>query len=326
MLRFRGGTSAQFQLGTVVEGFRLIQQTPIPELNMTGLAFEHEKTKAQYFHCATDDTNNVFCIGFCTPNPDSKGLPHILEHTTLCGSDKYPIRDPFFHMLRRSLNTFMNAMTGPDYTMYPFSTVNPTDFNNLLGVYLDAVFHPLLMERDFLQEGHRFEFDNKKNLVLKGVVFNEMKGALANPASYFFSKLCEHALEGTTYEHVMGGCPQHIPDLTHKELVDFQRKHYHPTNSTIVTYGDMNPTEHMKTLNAFLDKMDPAERVVIPLLPGTRNKHCKGVVVDHGPPDPMGDASKSTRIVLSWAMPSHLFEGTPESICRSYITLDLISQ
>jgi Zn-dependent M16 (insulinase) family peptidase len=217
----------------------------------------------------------------------------------------------------------MNAMTGPDYTMYPFSTVNPVDYNNLLKVYLDAVFHPLLRERDFLQEGHRLELDNAKQLYIKGVVYNEMKGALANPASYFYSKLSEYALSGTSYAHVLGGCPLHIPDLTHKELVEFQHRHYHPTNSTLVTYGDMDPTAHMKTMNDILSKFDVGERVSIPLLASIPAG--RGVVVDHGPPDPMGEASKSTRIVVSWVMPSHLLQGTMESVTRTTVYLNVLS-
>eukprot|EP00759_Apiculatamorpha_spiralis_P059278 PhF_6_TR980/c0_g1_i2/m.1900/K06972/PITRM1, PreP, CYM1; presequence protease len=309
--------------GTTIEGFKFLKHEPIPDLGIDGYSFEHIKTKAKYYHCAADDTNNVFCVGFCTPNPNSKGLPHILEHTTLCGSDKYPVRDPFFHMLRRSLNTFMNAMTGPDYTMYPFSTVNPVDFNNLLGVYLDAVFHPLLRERDFLQEGHRLELDNNKQLYIKGVVYNEMKGALQNPASYFYSKLCEYALKGTSYAHVLGGCPLHIPDLTHAELVAFQRRHYHPTNATIITYGDLDPVAHMKTIGPVLDNFDVAERVEVPLVQNAEK--LEDVIVDYGPPDPMGDPTKSTRVVVSWMVPSQVIQGTPEAILRTTVYLEVLS-
>lgn len=158
-----------FKSGQVVEGFKVLSVTPIAELNIEGYQFEHEKTKARYYHCATDDTNNVFCIGFCTPNPNSKGLPHILEHTTLCGSHKYPVRDPFFHMLRRSLNTFMNAMTGPDYTMYPFSTVNPVDYNNLLGVYLDAVFTLFFLNVTLCKKGTALNSIIKKNYLSKAL-------------------------------------------------------------------------------------------------------------------------------------------------------------
>jgi Zn-dependent M16 (insulinase) family peptidase len=169
--------------GQTLHGFRITDIIPIAELNATLFRLRHEKTGARMVHLATEDPNNLFAVGFRTPPADSTGVAHILEHTVLCGSRRYPVRDPFFTMLKRSLNTFMNAMTASDWTLYPFSSQNTKDFYNLLDIYLDAAFFPLLRERDFRQEGHRIEFarpdDPQSPLEFKGVVYNEMKGAMA---------------------------------------------------------------------------------------------------------------------------------------------------
>ncbi len=197
---------------------------------------------------APEDKNNTFAVGFQTIPWKSDGVAHILEHTALCGSHRFPVRDPFFNMIRRSLATFMNAFTGPDFTLYPFSTQNRTDFRNLLGVYLDAAFFPLLTAKDFAQEGHRLERedeDGKKKLVIKGVVYNEMKGAMADASSLFQQHLETHLLEGTTYAVNSGGEPAVIPELTHQELVRFHRDHYNINKAHFFTYGDIPLEEHL---------------------------------------------------------------------------------
>nr|WP_320116679.1 insulinase family protein [uncultured Desulfuromonas sp.] len=167
--------------------FTLVSTTELPELNATLLQLRHNVTGARLVHIENEDTNNLFAVAFKTPPSDSTGVAHILEHTALCGSKNFPVRDPFFTMLKRSLNTFMNAFTASDWTCYPFSSQNHKDFYNLLDIYLDAAFFPLLRERDFAQEGHRLEFaqsdDPSSALTFKGVVFNEMKGAMADPSS-----------------------------------------------------------------------------------------------------------------------------------------------
>lgn len=172
-------------VGAEYEGFRVQSIQEVEDLALTAVRLSHIKTGADYLHVSREDANNVFCVGFRTTPKDSTGVSHILEHTVLCGSKLYPGRDPFFKMLNRSLATFMNAMTGPDYTIYPFASQNPKDFKNLLSVYLDAVFHPQLRELDFLQEGWRLEHQDPTSketpLQFKGVVFNEMKGAFADP-------------------------------------------------------------------------------------------------------------------------------------------------
>ena len=168
--------------GDELHGFRVERVEELPQYEATAVELLHTHTGARWLHLAADDTNNAFNVAFRTAPKDSSGVSHVLEHTVLCGSEKYPVRDPFFNMLKRSLASFMNAMTASDHTMYPFATQNPEDYRNLLSVYLDAAFFPLLTEGDFQQEGHRLEFsthdDPSTPLQLKGVVYNEMKGAM----------------------------------------------------------------------------------------------------------------------------------------------------
>lgn len=174
-------------------GFLCKRVQYIPDFNMTAMIFEHEKTGLQYVHIDRNDSNNVFSINFRTTPFNSSGLPHILEHSVLCGSQKFPVRDPFFKMLNRSLATFMNAMTGPDYTLYPFSSTNEKDYRNLQDIYMDACFRPNLKYLDFLQEGWRLEhkeLDNKNSdYIFKGVVYNEMKGAFSENGAIFGQKM-----------------------------------------------------------------------------------------------------------------------------------------
>ncbi|KAF4519114.1 hypothetical protein B566_EDAN010536 [Ephemera danica] len=236
---------ASLREGNEVEGFEVTQVCSVPELHLSPvIRLEHKNTGAQYLHLArADDTNNAFAIAFRTSPRDSTGLPHILEHVTLCGSKRFPVRDPFFKMLNRSLASFMNAMTGPDYTVYPFSTPNERDYKHLLSVYLDAVFRPLLRDLDFSQEGWRLEHeivgDSNSPLVLRGVVFNEMKGAFADPQQRLHQDLLSALLPGDTYAHVFGGEPICIPALTADDLRRFQAQCYHPSNARMVSYGHL---------------------------------------------------------------------------------------
>jgi presequence protease len=235
--------------------FRPIRQQTIESLNIRVEQFEHQATGAMHYHLASDNTENVFLVALRTVPHDSTGVAHILEHTALCGSERFPVRDPFFMMLRRSLNTFMNAFTSSDWTAYPFASQNRKDFNNLLDVYLDAVFFSRLDPLDFAQEGHRVEFAEADNphsdLVFKGVVFNEMKGAMSSVSSTLWSKLCEHLFPSTTYHYNSGGDPEHIPDLSYQQLQDFYRSHYHPSNAIFMTFGDIPACEQQRV---FQDK------------------------------------------------------------------------
>ncbi len=194
--------------------------------------------------------DNVFAVLFRTPPDDNTGKPHILEHLATCGSANYPVRDPFMQMLKRSLNTYMNAWTGSDYTMYPFSTQNAQDFRNLLSVYTDMAFFPTMNYYDFRQEGHRLEFkkwqDLNSDLEYKGVVYNEMKGAMSNPEELFIQSIYSNLFKTSQYKYNSGGDPKYITDLKYDELINFHKQYYHPTNCTFMTYGDLDFTEHLQ--------------------------------------------------------------------------------
>jgi len=225
-----------------IGGYSLERREPLERLEGTFLELRHERTGARHIHIECADDNNGFAVLFPTSPKDSTGVAHILEHVVLAGSQRYPVRDPFFSMTRRSLATFMNALTGSDWTIYLFSTRNAKDFMNLLHVYLDATFFPRLSEDSFQQEGIRFEFedltDPTSGLRYKGVVFNEMKGALATPHAAVDRAIGKALFPGLTYENVSGGDPQDIPNLTWEQLRRFHALHYHPSNAYFYTYGD----------------------------------------------------------------------------------------
>lgn len=242
------GTAASQAAPLVHSTFIFKRSRFLPTLNLSVEEYEHPATGAVHFHLASDNPENVFLVALRTVPHDSTGVAHILEHTALCGSRRFPVRDPFFMMIRRSLNTFMNAFTSSDWTAYPFASQNRKDFNNLLEVYLDAVFFSNLDELDFAQEGHRLEFQEPTNpdsaLEYKGVVFNEMKGAMSAPTSYIWQLLTEQLFPTTTYHYNSGGDPVNIPDLSYDELKAFYRTHYHPSNAIFMTYGDIPAHEH----------------------------------------------------------------------------------
>jgi presequence protease len=228
--------------------FEWIRSERIESLNILVEEYKHIKTGAPHYHLVADNSENVFLVALRTIPTDSTGVAHMLEHTALCGSEHYPVRDPFFMMIRRSLNTFMNAFTSSDWTAYPFASQNRKDFNNLMDVYLDAVFFSRLDELDFAQEGHRFEFetadDASTDLVYKGVVFNEMKGAMSSSVSILWQTLTAQLFPTTTYHYNSGGEPENIPDLTYDQLKSFYKVHYHPSNSVFMTFGDIPAYEH----------------------------------------------------------------------------------
>jgi Zn-dependent M16 (insulinase) family peptidase len=231
--------------------FEPVRAVPIPSLNLTVAEYRHRKTGATHYHLAADNPENVFLVALRTMPMDSTGVAHILEHTALCGSRKFPVRDPFFLMIRRSLNSFMNAMTSSDWTAYPFASQNRKDFDNLLSVYLDAVFFARLDPLDFMQEGIRVEFEKPDDpdspLVYKGVVFNEMKGAMSSVNSVLWEAINTHLYPTTTYHYNSGGDPEVIPDLRYEDLVAFYKEHYHPSNAVFMTYGDIPAIELQAT-------------------------------------------------------------------------------
>ncbi|OUD15372.1 insulinase family protein [Thioflexithrix psekupsensis] len=229
-------------------GFICLRTHHIENLKLQFEEYRHQATGAIHYHLAGEDENNVFLVAFLTVPEDSTGIAHILEHTTLCGSQRYPVRDPFFMMTRRSLNTFMNAFTGSDWTAYPFASQNVKDFDNLLRVYLDAVFFPLLDPLDIAQEGCRLEFetpdDSHAPLVYRGVVFNEMKGAMSSSSQVLSQKLNEALFPTITYHYNSGGDPEIIPQLTPSQLKAFHASHYHPSNAIFMTYGCLPASHH----------------------------------------------------------------------------------
>jgi len=242
-----------FKIGREIEGFIVKEVRPVADFQLTALRLEHQKSGADYLHIDRNDTNNVFSVAFRTTPKQSNGLPHILEHTTLCGSKKFPCRDPFFKMLNRSMANFMNAMTAPDYTFYPFCTENQSDYYNLMAVYLDAVFHPMLRESDFRQEGWRLEHkdveDKNSPIEIKGVVYNEMKGVYSDNQQIYNEHFLNNILPSNTYGINSGGDPNVIPSLTHFDLVAFHHRYYHPSNSRFYSYGNFNLENHLRFLN-----------------------------------------------------------------------------
>ena len=237
-----------------IGGYTIVRREPLDRLEGAFIELVHERTGAKHIHIDCTDDNNGFAVCFPTTPKDSRGVAHILEHVVLAGSKRFPVRDPFFSMTRRSLATFMNALTSSDATTYPFSTRNAKDYMNLLLVYLDATFFPLLSEDSFKQEGIRLEFEDPASpasgLRFKGVVFNEMKGALASPQAAMQRNLGRTLFPGLTYAYESGGDPEHIPDLTWEDLRRFHAVHYHPSNAYFYTYGDQ-PLE--RTLAAIED-------------------------------------------------------------------------
>ncbi|KAF5276425.1 hypothetical protein FQR65_LT16318 [Abscondita terminalis] len=235
---------------TVHPAFQLVRQHHVEALDILVSEYKHKVTGAMHYHLATDHDENVFLVAFRTQPMDSKGEAHILEHTALCGSEKFPVRDPFFLMIRRSLNTFMNAFTAADWTAYPFATQNKKDFQNLLEVYMDAAFAANLNPLDFSTKGHRIENEKLRcpSAKFKGVVFNEMKGAMSSPSDQLYHQLAHHLFPKTTYHYNSGGDPKDIPDLSYDELVTFYKSHYHPSNAIFMTFGDQSAYHYKSSL------------------------------------------------------------------------------
>lgn len=241
-----------FRIGCVYHGFKLVEERNIKELDSVARLFEHEQSGARLYHLQNDDDNKVFSVSFRTPPTDSTGLPHILEHSVLCGSRKFPTKEPFVELVKGSLNTFLNAMTYPDKTMYPVSSRNDKDFRNLMDVYLDAVFHPRIYEKPeiLMQEGWHYELNKPEDpMTYRGVVYNEMKGAFSSPEQMLMRKISESLFPDTPYGVESGGDPEVIPTLTQEQFVAFHRKYYHPSNCYIFLYGDMDVDAHLSFID-----------------------------------------------------------------------------
>lgn len=243
-----------------LQAYELIEKRSIAELASTGYYLKHKKTGARVCLLSNEDKNKVFYIGFRTPAPDDTGVPHIMEHSVLCGSREFPVKDPFVELAKGSLNTFLNAMTYPDKTVYPVASCNDKDFQNLIHVYMDAVFYPNIYEKEeiFRQEGWHYEMDSEDGeLTLNGVVYNEMKGAFSSPESVLERVILSSLYPDTTYANESGGDPEAIPELSYSEFLDFHSRYYHPSNSYIFLYGDCDMAEKLSWLDEnYLSKYD----------------------------------------------------------------------
>ena len=279
--------------------FELKESKEIELLNVNAQIYQHSQFETQHIHLDSPNDEKVFMVAFRTIPEDSTGVAHILEHTSLCGSEKYPVRDPFFMMIRRSLNSFMNAFTSSDWTAYPFATQNDKDFQNLLDVYVDSAFFPKLDPLDFSQEGHRLELDSNQNLEIKGVVFNEMKGAMSSPTDQLWHGMSKHLFEETTYHHNSGGDPEKIIDLTHEDLVAFHQKHYHPSNATFFTFGNVVIDEiHDHLERNVFDKFTPASQKLV-IQPA---KIFTAPVSAQGTYQPLPGDEENHHVVVSWLL------------------------
>ncbi len=238
--------------GTIPETYEIIEDRFSADLNSAVMLLQHKKTKARVALISNEDENKVFYIGFRTPVENSTGVPHILEHSVLCGSDKFPLKDPFVELAKGSLNTFLNAMTFPDKTVYPVASCNDKDFRNLMHVYLDAVFHPNIYRyrEIFEQEGWRYELENEDDeLTINGVVYSEMKGAFSSAEDVMERQIMNSLFPDITYGVESGGDPDVIPSLSYEEFLDFHRRYYHPTNSYIYLYGNMDMGENLEFID-----------------------------------------------------------------------------
>ena len=248
---------------TDVSGYKLLKEEVLEGIKAKGWLLRHKKSGARVVYIENDDPNKVFSIAFRTPPSDSTGVPHIMEHSVLCGSKNFPAKDPFVELVKGSLNTFLNAMTYPDKTVYPVASCNDKDFQNLMHVYMDAVLYPNIYVHDeiFRQEGWSYQLDSVEDkLTYNGVVYNEMKGAFSSPEGVLDRVVLNTLFPDTSYANESGGDPEVIPELTYEQFLDFHRKYYHPSNSYIYLYGDLDIEEKLHWLDReYLSNFDMAE-------------------------------------------------------------------
>lgn len=259
-----------FVIGQKIHGFILTHTHFVHELESAAYLFEHEKSGARLLYLSNADENKVFSVNFKTVPSDSTGVAHIIEHTLLCGSEKYPLKEPFVELVKGSMNTFLNAMTFPDKTMYPVASTNDQDFLNLIDVYLDGIFNPLILQSplSFWQEGWHYELASKDSeLTMGGVVYSEMQGAYSNPEDALENAVMASLFPDSVYSHDSGGDPDHIPELTYEAFIDFYQRHYAPQNSYFFFYGNGDVEEHLRFIEeryvSHLERLDPFKEPVI---------------------------------------------------------------
>jgi presequence protease len=311
------------------KAFNLVREETIPELNSIAKLYTHKRTGARLLSIINDDENKVFSINFRTPPRDSTGVPHILEHSVLGGSEKYPVKEPFVELLKGSLATFVNAFTAPDRTCYPVASQNLQDFYNLIDVYMDAVLHPLISEQTLMQEGWHFEInDPSEPLTYKGVVFNEMKGVYSSPDSLVGRHVRQSLFLRHTYGVDSGGDPRHIPDLTYEKFKSFWETYYHPSNSFIFFYGNDDPEKRLQLMESYL-KPYKKKRVksVVPLAKPLKRPKRVEYAYDAGD---IQEIDKKHFLIVNWRLPDtsdavlnyslrilgHILIGTPASPLR----------
>ncbi len=312
----------------VINGFELLKEQYIVEMNTNALLLRHLKTGAELLSLENEDENKVFGITLRTPPADSTGLPHIMEHAVLCGSEKYPLKEPFVELLKGSLKTFLNAFTYPDKTCYPVASQNLQDFYNLVDVYVDAIFHPLIPPHILEQEGWHYELDAPDGQVTyKGVVFNEMRGAYSDPDNILSRFSRQSLFPDTPYGVDSGGDPEVIPELTYEQFKAFHEKYYHPSNARIFFYGDDDPEERLRRMDGYLryfqviqvdsgiplqTPIDRERRLEIPFDPGEEAEDPKGMlVVNWMLPEVM-----DPQTALAFRILGHILLGSPAAPLR----------
>jgi Zn-dependent M16 (insulinase) family peptidase len=311
------------------KAFNLVREETIPELNSVAKLYVHKRTGARLLSVINNDENKVFSINFRTTPKDSTGVAHILEHSVLNGSEKYPVKEPFVELLKGSLATFVNAMTFPDKTLYPVASQNVQDFYNLIDVYMDAVLHPLISEQTLMQEGWHYEInDPGEALAFKGVVFNEMKGAYSSPDGVLETRVIESLFPKHIYGVDSGGDPAHIPDLTYENFRNFWETYYHPSNSFIYFYGNDDPDMRLKLMGDYLKPYKKKKvKSAVPLAKPFKRPKKVDVAYDTGGDQ---DIEKKHYLVVNWKLPDtsdpvlnyslrilgHILIGTPASPLR----------
>lgn len=309
--------------------FKLVREQNIPELNSVAKLYVHKRTGARLLSVINDEENKVFSINFRTTPKDSTGVAHILEHSVLNGSEKYPVKEPFVELLKGSLATFVNAMTGPDITLYPVASQNLQDFYNLIDVYMDAVLHPLISEQTLMQEGWHYEInDPSEPLTYKGVVFNEMKGVYSSPDSVLSKQISESLFPKHIYGVDSGGDPRHIPDLTYENFRHFWETYYHPSNAFIFFYGNDDPEKRLKLMEGYLKPYKKKKvKSVVPLAKQFKRPKKIQSTYDAGE---IQNVEKKHYLTVNWKLPDtsdsvlnfslrilgHILIGTPASPLR----------
>ncbi len=311
--------------GQQLKGFEVKAITPIDELRAVTIELVHNHSGARLLHLYTDDSENLFSINFPTPPADDTGVPHILEHAVLAGSQKFPVKEPFFEMIKMSMATFINAMTSSDHTYYPVASNVKKDLFNLAEVYFDAVFHPLLTEETFKREGHHLAPTDPENptgdLKITGIVYNEMKGVFSDPESRLYRSMTSRLLPDTLYAKESGGDPDAIPNLTYQQLKGFHETYYHPSNGFFFLYGDIPTTDYLDFLADKLDKL-PKNETILSLKPlnsdVTHQERWTSpqTVTDTYPVAPDETLTEKTYLMLSWLIGDAT---DPEDVAMCYI-------